>query len=744
MARPLTVTAFGNAQVDTSFKKSGTGSLKLDGVDDYLTVDQPDGELNIADNLPWTVETWAYWVGGVNADYPIVNTNIVNSTSSWALTVANRTSAVDRIEFVSSGLGGIEYAAHIQADEWHHIAIVCDGTNVYIYLDGTNVAGPFTGNTSIQSKTVSTNNDLIIGIAPLTPGSDYNGWLDEFKISNVARYSANFIPKSVLGTDSNTLLHLQMDGTNGSTTFVDDVGVNGAAIIDSSFTINKADGRTFLRADANLSAFASQLTVQNPAPSMVYLENDVFTWENTDTWDTIYDSDDKWAVWERLNSSFAITVIGSDFDIASSQQFGEFTLSATGGTQKNASANLADAFTQSVRAGFLITIDDPYDYTWDTIPEDQWNGFFTDQWRPDGWFAFDQVTLTGLGGLELNASAEFSSQANLEIAARLSDVRGAAEFAAAFTQTSGSDVYRNASANLEAFATELVVARLSDVRGSADLTAEFTLTSGSDNSKSGQADLTAQADLSAVSTVDHTGSALLASEFALESQSRILKLANLDITSLGDMTVAAVMTYGAASQLQCEFAQTTRGGYQLDGQSNLSAEFTSIINGSLIPSVDLDEVAFTADLAANGVMIYGAGARLEAFASELTAGERLPGGKANLAAEFTTVVTGSAVFSGSALLEAFVSQLSAGRISDIRGSARLDAAFTTQFAGELKLLDSQFIYRVLEDTRTISIESEIRKYMALPENRLFGIDPESRDYQVLPENRTVEVGYFMQ
>ena len=155
-------------------------------------------------------------------------------------------------------------------------------------------------------------------------------------------------------------------------------------------------------------------------------------------------------------------------------------------------------------------------------------------------------------------------------------------------------------------------------------------------------------------------------------------------------------------------------------------------------------MAFNADLAVGAVMVYGAGARLEAFASELTAGERLPGGKATITAEFTTVVTASAVFGGSATLEAFASELVAGRISTTRGSATLAGTFVAEFAGELKLLDSQFIYRVLHDTRKFAVEDEQRKYDVLSENRTFDIDPESRGYQVLPENRTVEVGYFMQ
>jgi hypothetical protein len=67
-----------------------------------------------------------------------------------------------------------------------------------------------------------------------------------------------------------------------------------------------------------------------------------------------------------------------------------------------------------------------------------------------------------------------------------------------------------------------------------------------------------------------------------------------------------------------------------------------------------------------------------------------------------------------------------------------------KFAGELKLLDSQFIYMVLNENRLFGIESETRKHDVLSENRLFDIEQESRGYQVLPENRTVDVGYFMQ
>lgn len=51
-----TVTANGNAQVDTSFKQFGTGSLLLDGTGDYLSI--PDSEdWNMGDGT-FTIDFW--------------------------------------------------------------------------------------------------------------------------------------------------------------------------------------------------------------------------------------------------------------------------------------------------------------------------------------------------------------------------------------------------------------------------------------------------------------------------------------------------------------------------------------------------------------------------------------------------------------------------------------------------------------------------------------------------------------
>lgn len=764
MARPLTVTAIGGANLTTSVKKFGSASLDNTSSNSIAGAKvSADTSLDVG-NGTIAFSGWFY-LNSVGGNQHFFSQNNGNGNVWFCRSQSG--------EFlVDVNLNGNNYRQFLGSipvgyPGWFHLELAKLSTgDVILYIDGAKYGSFLDSYGSITPFDWGSGGDLYIGTNDDGTGQSIDGYIDEVRIVNSHPGGTSITrPTQAYTNTDNTLFLCHFDGANLSTTLTDTYNANGSANLSASFAVDRADGRTFLRANANLEAFATELAVQNPSPSMVYLQNDVFTWADTDTWDTIYDSDDKWAVWERLNASFSITAIGSDFDIASSQQFGEFTLSAKGGLEQNGNARLEDAFTQTAKGGLLIGIDDPYDYTWDTIPEDQWNSFFTDQWRPDGWFAFDAVTLTANGGLALAGASTLEANSTVTVDARLSDVRASADLNSTFTQgnvdartflrasadlnseftlASGSDNSKDGSATLEAFAAEVTVGRLSDVRASADLVSQFTLASGSDLYRNASSTLEAEAILTSSSGVTLVNAANLDSQFALESQSRILKLANLDITSLGDMTVAGVMTLNAVSSLEGEFTQAASAGYSLSGSANLAAEFTEIVHATLIPSVELDEVAFNADLTASGVMTFNAGAQLEAFAAEITVGQRIQGAKANLEAEFTSIVAGTATLAGQARLDAFVSQLSAGRISDIRGSATLAGTFAAEFAGELKLLDSQFIYMVLNENRTFGIESEIRKYDVLPENRLFGIDPESRLYQVLPENRTVDVGYFMQ
>ena len=812
MARPLTVTVFGNAQLDTSKSALGSqSSLYLPGTGDYITMpnDIIDSNANRYFDLGegsgypasysggggWRIDFWYYTVGG-SSNGVLIGSTRNNEGAGWSLNqdlVFNGNTP--NFNRVSDAID----AGQTLYNGWRKITILSNGDYGNVWLNGYKIFNSAIDNMGILEG----GSVVVVGAKKLPNGTVSNTWesgvwIDELRIT-VGRgdgdSSDDTLPVESVqyGTDTVPLFLGHFNGTDGST-----------AIVDSFPTTHLAS--------ANLEALFSQVSVQNPSPSMVYLQNDVFTWADADTWDNIYENNDRWSQWgnyasQQFLSSASVTVKGGltnvsgtadltstatlqvDARLSDVRGTADLTSTATlSGTARllkfanlditslgdltvfgivdiKAKADLASTVDLYAKGGLLIGIDDPYDYTWDTVPEDQWNGFLIDQWRPSGWFAFDAVTLTSSGDVTKTGQADLTSTAAVAVDARLSDVRGSADLNSTFTQgnvdartflrasadlnseftlTSGSDNSKDGSATLEAFAAEVTVGRLSDVRGSADLVSQFTLASGSDLYRNASSTLEAEATLTSTSAVTLVNAANLDSQFALESQSRILKLANLDITSLGDLSVVGSLTLNAVSSLEGAFTQTARAGYSLSGSANLAAEFTEIVRPTLIPSVELDEVAFNADLTARGQMTYGAAAQLEAFAAEVAVGQRIQGAKASLEAEFTTIVTGSATLGGQARLDAFVAQLTDGRISDIRGSATLAGTFAAEFAGELKLLDSQFIYMVLNEDRKFGIESEIRKYDVLSENRLFDIDPESRGYQVLPENRTVDVGYFMQ
>lgn len=101
---------------------------------------------------------------------------------------------------------------------WYCVAAVRNGTTTTLYVNGSSVG------TWADTSVYLVGNVAIAANAYAATGSpSITGYMDELRISNVARYSANYTPATEPFTDDpNTLLLVHFDGAVGGRTFVDD------------------------------------------------------------------------------------------------------------------------------------------------------------------------------------------------------------------------------------------------------------------------------------------------------------------------------------------------------------------------------------------------------------------------------------------------------------------------------------------------------------------------------------------
>ena len=227
-----TITANGNVQHDTARSKIGSSSIEFDGASDYLSIPQ-NADWAFGDG-DFTIEYWVnMWNTPSSTQYQHLGQE--NGADYWRI---NHSASRIELQFEVGGSTQLNLTTSgsqiTAANVWYHIALVKNGSTATCYLDGT----------SVGSSTWSGNMGEVA--APLLIGNYRNyatgwmdGFMDEIRISNTARYTSSFTPSTTAFTDdSNTLLLIHSDTTNGSTTFTDDSGVVGGLGNDASSNTN--------------------------------------------------------------------------------------------------------------------------------------------------------------------------------------------------------------------------------------------------------------------------------------------------------------------------------------------------------------------------------------------------------------------------------------------------------------------------------------------------------------------------
>jgi hypothetical protein len=159
----------------------------------------------------------------------------------------------------SPGGAAISYT-HTFSNAWVHFALVRSGNVFTLYLDGGSKG------TTTMSGTLA-NNALRFGRNGTDTG-DGSGFVDEIRISNTARYTSGFTPSTTAFTeDSNTLLLIHSDTTNGSTTFTDDSGLAGGIANDASSNSNNWTTNNLAASDQMVDTPTNNFCTANPLSS---------------------------------------------------------------------------------------------------------------------------------------------------------------------------------------------------------------------------------------------------------------------------------------------------------------------------------------------------------------------------------------------------------------------------------------------------------------------------------------------
>jgi len=177
----------GNAQISTSVKKYGTGSLAFDGTTDYLQA--PTNQIYALGTGNFTIEFWVY----------------ANSWTATASTVVRIAGASDWVcqfdgsgvmNFYANGAAQLVDSGSPSTGVWTHYAIVRSGTSLKMYRSGTSVAS------ATYATSIGASNVLLVGCGGDSNNTLYclNGYIDDLRITKgYARYTANFTePTSAL------------------------------------------------------------------------------------------------------------------------------------------------------------------------------------------------------------------------------------------------------------------------------------------------------------------------------------------------------------------------------------------------------------------------------------------------------------------------------------------------------------------------------------------------------------------
>jgi len=183
-----TVTASGNAQIDTADSMFDGASALFDGVSDYLSIPTHASLTGISGEF-----TLEFWMKSSNWTVDTTNRRVFSlksNTNADGLEVNLNSFNVSKLIVTNNSTNILQSTSNLSGS-WHHVAITRNASNrLDLWIDGVSEAN------TTASTTFNAAANIRIGTWEGTPGQgDYHGWLDELRLTKgVCRYTGTFTP----------------------------------------------------------------------------------------------------------------------------------------------------------------------------------------------------------------------------------------------------------------------------------------------------------------------------------------------------------------------------------------------------------------------------------------------------------------------------------------------------------------------------------------------------------------------
>ena len=211
------ITPEGDVANTRAQKKVGTSSIAFDGTGDYLEIPaSSDWKFGTG---AYTVEMWFYTAATTQGYFYVCN-NLGTISPNWqGLGIEIRASSNSSTVYVNEQVANTDHyfestTTGLNDGAWHHMAVSRESAgDAKLFIDGTHEA------TQDDNYDFDSGGVVNIGRQNWGPGGYFNGYIDEIRVSDTARYTTTFTPQTTQFTaDANTvlLIHSDFDGGLGA------------------------------------------------------------------------------------------------------------------------------------------------------------------------------------------------------------------------------------------------------------------------------------------------------------------------------------------------------------------------------------------------------------------------------------------------------------------------------------------------------------------------------------------------